>query len=143
MFGHAAFHSSHFGGKAGQKMILGGGIIKNRYRRQNAKSIRRQKQYMFGVTGFGYRADDIVDMVDRVRHPGIQRQAGIAEINFAVGINHHIFEQRIAANRPVNFRFIGFIEVACFGVAATLKVENTVIVPAMFIITNQAAISGG
>ena len=82
-------------------------------------------------------------MVDRVRYPGVERQAGIAEIDLALFIENDIFQERVTADGAINFRFVLFTQVTGLGVASALKIENPVIIPAVFVITDQAAICGG
>ena len=70
-FGHAALGAGQFGGKPGQEMVLRliGGQAGDR--RQYAERIGRQEDHFGGVTRFGDRFDDIIDMVDGVGDAGV------------------------------------------------------------------------
>ena len=107
MFSHATFHSGHLSGKARQEVILRSSIVKNRNRRQNAKSIGCQKQHVLGMASLRGWTNNIVNVIDRVGNAGVGGQAGIAEIDLAISIHHHIFQQRIAADCPIDFWLAG------------------------------------
>ena len=95
---------------------------------------------MFCMTSLRDRTNNIVNVIDWIGNAGVKGQAGIAEIDFAISIHHHIFQQRIAADCPIDFWLAGLAQITCLGVTTTFKIENAIIIPAMFIITNQAAV---
>ena len=96
------------------------------------------------MTAFGYRFDNVVDMIDRVADPGVFRFGVTAEIDLAgFLVIYQVFQQRIPADSAVNIRFFFFAQVNAFGITPPFKIENAVIVPAVFIVTYQGALGIG
>ena len=108
-------------------------------RRQDAERIGRQEDHFGGVTRFGNRFNNVVDMVDGVGDAGVFSLRTVIEIDRAIGAHHHVFQQSIAANGVIDIRLGRFRELDGLGVAAPFEVKHAVVIPAMFIIANQAA----
>ena len=85
----------------------------------------------------GFRTDDIINMVNRVRHAGVFCQRNITEINYAIVIENDIFKQSIAADGLIDIRFFFRVEINRLGVTTAFKIKHALIIPAMFIITDQ------
>ena len=77
-------------------------------------------------------------MVDRVRDAGVFRFRRIVEVDGAVGTHGDVFQQRIATDRVVDIRLGLFRQANGLRVAAAFKVEYAVVIPAVFVIANQA-----
>ena len=60
------------------------------------------------MTRFGYRLNDVFDMVDRIGDAGIFGLRTVVKVDGAVGQYDHVLQQSIAANRMIDIRFCGF-----------------------------------
>ena len=88
---------------------------------------------------FRDRLNDVLDMIDRVGDTGVLGFRTIVEINRAVRANHHVFQQRITTNRVIDIWLCGFGEFNGLGIAAAFEVEDAIVIPAVFVIADQAA----
>ena len=84
----------------------------------------------------GDRFDDIVNVIDRVRHSGIFCLGAVVVVNFSLFIDSDILQQRIAPDGVINIRFAFLAQFDGLGVATTFEVEHTIVIPTMFIVTN-------
>ena len=82
-------------------------------------------------------------MVNRIRHAGVFGFRRIVEVDGAVGAHGDVFEQRVAADRVEDIRFGLFRQANGLRVAAAFEVKHAVVVPAVFVIANQAAFRVG
>ncbi len=80
---------------------------------------------------------DFLDKVDGIAYAGVLCNALVGEIDFAFCVNGNIFQKGVAADSIVDIGFAFFVEVDNLGIAATLEVEHAVIVPAVFVITDE------
>ena len=121
--GDAALCAGELGGEAAQEVIFGllGGQLGNG--RKYSERIGGQEDDLGSVAGLRYRLNDVLDVVDRVGYAGVLGNALVGEVDLAV---------------DVGLVLLG--EVDYLGVAAALEVEDTVIVPAVLVITDQAAL---
>ena len=76
-------------------------------------------------------------MIDRIRDTGIFRNALVVEIDLAVFIDSHIFQQGISFYRVVDIRFGFLVQIDDLGIAAAFKIEYAVIVPAVLVVADQ------
>ena len=76
-------------------------------------------------------------MIDRIRYTSVLCYTLISKINFAFCIQSNILKQSITSDRIIDIRLRLFIQVDNFCIASTFKVEYTVIIPAVLIITDQ------
>ncbi len=95
------------------------------------------------MTCFGHGLNDVIDMIDRVRDAGVFGFGTIVEINGAVFAHGDVFQQRITANRMINFWLRFFRQFDGFGVAAAFKIEHAVVIPTVLIIANQTTFRVG
>ena len=79
-------------------------------------------------------------MVDRVRYTGVLSHALVSEVDLAVCIDSHVFEKGIPLNGVVDIRFALLVEVDDFCVAAAFVVEDTVVIPAVLVITDEESL---
>ena len=82
-------------------------------------------------------------MVDGVGHTGVLGNALISEIDLAFGVEGDVLQQSVALDGVVDVRLRIFVQVDDFGVAATLKVEDAVVVPAVLVVADQQALRVG
>jgi hypothetical protein len=80
---------------------------------------------------------------DGVRDTSIFRLARVKIVRSAVGSNLDIFQQGVRVDGPVNVRFRLFRQVDRLGVAPALKVKNAVVVPPVFVVTDQGSFGVG
>ena len=138
--GDAALGSCELGGEAAQEVVFG--LLRGQlgYGRQNSERICGQEDDLGGVAGLGDRFYDILDVVDRVGYAGVFGNTLIGEVNLAVGVHSHILEESVTTDGVVDVGLVLLGEVDDLGVASALEVEDTVIVPAVLIVTDQAAL---
>ena len=82
-------------------------------------------------------------MVYRVADPGIFGFTVVVKVYLAVCIKHQVFKQGIPSDRTIDIRLCFFTQLDAFGIASALEVEYAVIVPSMFIITDQGTFGIG
>mmetsp|Transcript_2275 Transcript_2275/g.3194 ORF Transcript_2275/g.3194 Transcript_2275/m.3194 type:complete len:357 (+) Transcript_2275:743-1813(+) len=83
-----------------------------------------------------------VNVENRIGHTTILclRHIKVVRNKFAVLFHEHdILEQCILMYCAINIRFSFFAEIDCLCVTATLKIEDSIFIPAMLIITNQCS----
>ena len=76
-------------------------------------------------------------MVDRIRYTSILGYALIIEINLSISINCNILKKSVTSDCFVDIRLRFFIKVDNLSIASALKVEHTLVIPAMLIITDK------
>ena len=79
-------------------------------------------------------------MVDWVRNTGVFCYALISEVNLTVCIKSNVFKESVSLNCVVDIRFRFLIKVDNLSVAAAFKVEYTVVIPAVFVITDEKSL---
>ena len=62
----------------------------------------------------------------------------IIKINLTLRIHNDIFQQGITFDGMIYIRLTLLAQVNGFGVASSFKIENPIIVPPMFVITNKS-----
>ena len=65
------------------------------------------------------------------------------EINFAVLIQSNVLQQSVSLDGVVDIRLGLFVQVDNLGVAAALKVEDSLVVPAVLVIADQQTLGIG
>ena len=78
-------------------------------------------------------------MLDRVGNTCVLCYCLISKINFTLCINSYVLKKSISSDRIVDIRLRLFAEVDNFCVAAALEVEDTVVIPAVLVITYKDA----
>ena len=76
-------------------------------------------------------------MIDRVRYTSVLGNALVSEINLAVLINSHVLKESVTSDGTVDIRFRLFVEVDDLSVATAFEVEDTVVVPAVLVVTDE------
>ena len=82
---------------------------------------------------------DVVDVVDWVRNASVFSYALISEIDFAFSVNSNVFEKSVATDSVVDVWFAFFVEVDNFSVATAFEVEDTFVVPTVFVVADELA----
>ena len=133
---HAALSSCYFSGVSAQKVVhclLGG---KLRYGRKHAKGIACEKDDVVGVTSL-LRLMPVFDVVDRVADAAVLRFADVVVVGRAVIVFPHVFEERVFLDRSEDLGLVILREINCLGVAAALKVEDAIVVPAVLVVADE------
>ena len=86
---------------------------------------------------------DVVDVVDRIRNASVLGSRLVVEVNLAVGSNSNVFEEGVALDSTVDVRFVLLREADNLSIATTFEVEHTVVVPTVFVVTDEAALRVG
>ena len=75
-------------------------------------------------------------MIDRVRNTSILCYALISEVNLSVLVKSNVLKKSITLNSIVYIRLRLSVKVDNLSVATTFKVKYTVVIPAVFVITD-------
>ena len=79
-------------------------------------------------------------MVDRVRYTSILCYALVSEINLSVLIQCNILKKSVTNDCIVDIRLRFFVKVDNLSIASTFKVEYSVVIPAMLVITDEESL---
>lgn len=91
----------------------------------------------------GYGAHDVLDVVDRVAYAGVFCGALVLEVDFAVFCYCYVFEEGVATDCAIDVGLGYGVEVDYLGVASAFEVEDAVVVPAVFVVTDELALGVG
>ncbi|OPZ95302.1 MAG: hypothetical protein BWY72_02177 [Bacteroidetes bacterium ADurb.Bin416] len=80
---------------------------------------------------------NLADVVDGVGYTGVFRYGTIGVVDAAVFIYRHVFQQGITFDGLPDIGFVFLAQVDGFGVATTFVVEHSVIIPSVFVVTDQ------
>ena len=75
-------------------------------------------------------------MVDGIGYTSVLRHALIREINLSVLIQSYVLEKSVSLNGIVNIRLGILVQVDNLCIAAALEVEDSVVIPAVLVITD-------
>ena len=95
------------------------------------------------MTGLRDRFNDVVNVINRIGYAGILSHALVGEIYFTVFVDSNVFKQSIAFYGIIDIGLGLFTEVDDLCIAASLEIENPVVVPAMLIITDKLTLGIG
>ena len=82
-------------------------------------------------------------MVDRVRYTSILGNALVSEVDLAVSIYCYVLEESVTCDSSVDIWFRLFVEVDNLSVATTFEVEDTVVIPAVLVVTDEETLRIG
>ena len=82
-------------------------------------------------------------MFDRIGNTRVLGNTLIGKVDLSFSVNGYIFQKRVSFDRVVNIRLGVFIEVYNFCVAAAFEVEYAVVIPAVFVISDQQSLRVG
>ena len=120
-------------------MVLG--LIRSqfRYRRHHTKSIRRQKNHPGGMTLFRNRLYNVINVIDWIGYPGVLGFGSVIVIHFSIRGDNYILKQGVPFNGTKNVRFTLLTQINGLGITPAFKVEDTIVVPSMLVITDKCA----
>ena len=82
-------------------------------------------------------------MLDGVGNTGILRHALVGKVDLALGVDRDVLKQSIAADGVIDIGFGLLVQVDDLGIAAALKVEDAVVVPAVLVIADEQTLRVG
>ena len=129
--------TSKFCCKARKEVVLCLLWCQNRYWRQYAESICRQENNFFCCRSGRNRANNILDVVDRVRNTSVLCYALICKVDFSFRIKSYVLEKGIAFDCIVDVWLRLFVKVDNFCIASAFEVEYTIVIPAVLVITDK------
>ena len=107
--GDTALGACQLGGEAAEEVILGLLGSQDGNRRQHAEGVGRKEYHVLGL-GTGALAVDLLgnllDVLDGIAYAGILGDALVCEIDLALGIYGHVFQQSIAADSVIDVRLV-------------------------------------
>ena len=136
-FCNTTFCTSQFSCKTRQEVVLCLFRCQNGNRRKYAECIRRKEDNFLSSRSRGNRTYNVVNMINRIGNTGIFCYALIVKINLSVFIQCNIFQKCVTFDCIIDIRFGFFIQVNNLCIASAFKVKYTVIIPAVFVITNK------
>mmetsp|Transcript_8236 Transcript_8236/g.13091 ORF Transcript_8236/g.13091 Transcript_8236/m.13091 type:complete len:208 (+) Transcript_8236:540-1163(+) len=135
----AALCASHLGSVARQEVIDSLVGVQSGHRWEHTKRVTSQEDAVVWVTSHA-RGLIVGDVIKRVGHTAILGLGGVSKVRpVGLWVNRVVLQQGIRADRTEDLRLILLLQVNSLGIAATLKVEDAIIVPSMLIVTKQVA----
>ena len=141
--GDSALGSGKLCGESGQEVVLGLFGSQDGYRRQYAEGVSGQEDNFLGCRRCGYRAHNVLNMVNRIRYTGVLGHALIGEVDLAVLIQSYVLKQSVSLDCVVDIRLGVLVQVDNLCIAAALEVEHAVVVPAVLVIADQQTLGIG
>ena len=89
------------------------------------------------------RLNNILDVVDRIRYTSVLCNALVSEVNLTIGSNSNVLEKCVALDSVVDIGLTLLVEVDNLGIAATLEVEHTIVVPSVLVVTDEQTLRVG
>ena len=86
---------------------------------------------------FRDRFHDVLDMIDRVRNTSVLGNRFIIEVDLSVSVHGNILQQSVTFDGVIDVRFCFLAQVDNFSIASTFVVEHAVIIPSVFVVTDQ------
>ena len=108
-----------------------------RYRWKYSESVCRQEDYILSCRCRRNRTYNIFNVVNRIRYTCIFCYTLISEINFSFCIKSYVLKKSVTSDCVVDIWFRFFVKVDNLSVASTFKVEYSVVIPAVFVITDE------
>ena len=89
------------------------------------------------------RLNDVLDVVDRIRHTSVLCYALVGEVDLAVSSYSNVLEKSVTLDSVVDIGLALLVEVDNLGVAATLEVEHTIVIPSVLVVTDEQTLRVG
>ena len=141
--GDAPLGAGQLGGEAGQEVVLGLLRGQDGNRGQHAKGVGGQEDHILGVGSGGHGSHDLLDVVDGIGNAGVLSDGVVGEVAVAVLVHSHVLQQGVALDGVVDVGLGVLVQVDDLGVAAALKVEYAVVIPAVLVVANEQAFGVG
>ena len=141
--GDPHFGAGDFGGVAADEMVHR--LLRREFadRGQNTESVAGEQDDVAGMSAHA-RGLGVGDKLDGVGSACIFRNGRVVVIDLTrVGIHNDVFQHRSETDRGKDGRFLFGGQVNCFGVTAPFDIENAVVGPAMFVVSDQGSFGIG
>ena len=141
--GDAAFGAGELGGEAAEEVVLGllGGEDRNGG--EHTECVGAEEDYVLGGGTVRDGLNDLLDVVDGIAYAGVLGHALVGEVDFAFCVDGHVLEEGVAADGVVDVGLTVLVEVDDLGVATAFEVEDAVVVPAVFVVTDEETLGVG
>ena len=139
-FRDTEFGTGNLGGVTGQEVVFGLLVSKDRHGRQYTISVIRQEDHFLGIRATGDGFDDVFDVVHRIRDTRVLRSRRITKLALALFVHDHVFKQCVTTNGVINVGFMHRIQIDHLCIATAFVIEDTFIVPTVFVVTDQEAL---
>ncbi len=106
--GDAALSAGELRGEAAQEVILSLFVIDDSHRRKHTECIGRKEDHLLCGGAFRDGLNDVLDVVDGIRHAGVLGHALVGEVADAVFFHGHVLEQSVAGDGVVDVRLVLF-----------------------------------
>ena len=138
----AALCAGQFRGEAAQEVVFGLLGCQDRNRGEHAECVSAQEDNVLGGGAVATRGD-LLDEVDGVAYAGVLCNALVGEVDFTFFVDGYVLEEGVATDGVVDVGLALFVEVDNLGVAAAFVVEHAVVVPAVFVVTDEQTFGVG
>ena len=89
------------------------------------------------------RLNDVLDVIDRIAYTSVFSNSLVSEVNLTVSVNGYVLKESVALDSTVDIGFAFLIEVDNLSVATTFVVEDAIVVPSVFVITDELTLRIG
>ena len=110
--------TSQFCCESGQEVVLCLLWCQDRYWRQYAECVCGQEDNFLSCRSCGYRTNDVLDMINRIRYTGIFCNALIIKVDLSVFIYCNVLKKSVTFDRIVDIRLRIFVQVDNLCIAA-------------------------
>ena len=141
--GDTAFGTCKLSGETRKEVVLGLFGAEDRNGRKNTKGICAEEDNLLSSGASRDGANDVLDVVDGVRHARVLGCAAIGEVDLAVSIYRYVLEQCVATDSSVDVGLAFLIQVDNLSVATAFEVEYAVVVPSVFVVADEQALGVG
>ncbi len=141
--GYAALGAGELCREAGQEIVFGLFGSEDGNRGQNAESVSRQEDDILRCGSCTHGTDDVLDVVYGVGNSGVFGDGFVGKVDLAVSVDGHVFKQSVALYRIIDIGLGFLVEIYDLRVAAALKVENAVIIPAVLVVADEKTLGIG
>ena len=115
----------------------------DRYWRKNSECVCREEDNLLCSRALRVRTLDVLDVVDRIRNTSVLCYALVSEVDLAVLVHSNVLKESVACDGTVDVWLRLLVEVDNLGVAATLEVEHTLVVPSVLVVADELTLRIG
>ena len=80
---------------------------------------------------------NVLDVVDRIRNTSVLGDALITEVYLAILVNGYVLKKSVAGDSTIDIGLRLLVKVDYFRIATALIVEYSLVIPAVFVVTNE------
>ena len=142
----AALCTGELSGKAREEVVLSLLGSEDRYGRQYAERVRGKEDYVLGSGTRRNAVDvlrDFLDVLDGIGNTGVLGNALVVEVDNAVFFYGYVLEKRVSLDSVVDVGLALLVKTDNLSIAAALKVEYAVVVPAVLVVADKQTLGVG